>query len=71
MKNKLNQEQLSRKGRYGEIQSVTISLPASIVQQVEDRRGFDSRSRYILRAVDKYLREEGEGERNEVQNKRR
>jgi hypothetical protein len=46
------------KGSYGKNRGVNISLPASIVQEVEKRRRFDSRSRYILRAVDRYLREE-------------
>ena len=46
------------KGSYGRNVGVNISLPVSIVQEVEKRRRFDSRSRFILRAVDKYLREE-------------
>jgi hypothetical protein len=46
------------KGSYGKNTCVHISLPVSIVQEVEKRRRFDSRSRYILRAIDKYIREE-------------
>jgi metal-responsive CopG/Arc/MetJ family transcriptional regulator len=43
--------------------TVAISLPVSIVEEVEKRRKFDSRSRYILRAVDRYLTsEEGQGQ---------
>ena len=57
---------LKNKGSYGKNMSVAISLPVSIVQEVEKRRRFDSRSRYILRAVDKYLREEEEREQNGV-----
>jgi metal-responsive CopG/Arc/MetJ family transcriptional regulator len=45
---------------YGKTITVAISLPASIVEEVEKHRRFDSRSRYILRAVDRYLREEEE-----------
>jgi hypothetical protein len=50
------------KGSYGKNTCVHISLPVSIVEEVEKRRRFDSRSRYILRAVDRYLREEEERE---------
>ena len=49
---------LKNKGSYGKNMCVAISLPVSIVEEVEKRRRFDSRSRYILRAVDRYLREE-------------
>jgi metal-responsive CopG/Arc/MetJ family transcriptional regulator len=45
---------------YGNTRTVAISIPVSIVEEIERRRRFDSRSRYILRAVDKYLREEEE-----------
>jgi metal-responsive CopG/Arc/MetJ family transcriptional regulator len=45
---------------YGGVRTVAISMPVSIVEEIEKRRRFDSRSRYILRAVDRYLREEEE-----------
>ncbi|HEX6253541.1 MAG TPA: hypothetical protein VFZ55_04905 [Nitrososphaera sp.] len=54
------------KGSYGRNVGVNISLPVSIVQEVEKRRRFDSRSRFILRAVDKYLREEAREEHTGV-----
>jgi metal-responsive CopG/Arc/MetJ family transcriptional regulator len=43
---------------------VAISLPARVVEEVEKRRGFDSRSRYILRAVYRYLGEEEKDDNN-------
>lgn len=58
MENKLTEK--SVKAGYGDTICVTISLPASIVNELEKRRRFDSRSRYILRAVDHYIREEGQ-----------
>ena len=56
---------LKNKGSYGKNMCVAISLPVSIVEEVEKRRRFDSRSRYILRAVDRYLREEEKEEKQE------
>lgn len=56
---------LKNKGSYGKNVCVAISLPVSILEEVEKRRRFDSRSRYILRAVDRYLREEEKEEKQE------
>ncbi|MDQ3969648.1 MAG: hypothetical protein M3275_14790, partial [Thermoproteota archaeon] len=51
----------SIKNRYGETVTVAISLPASILGEIEKRRQFDSRSHYILRAVSRFLNEEESG----------
>jgi Arc/MetJ-type ribon-helix-helix transcriptional regulator len=40
---------------YGKTVIFSVSLPEEIVEEVEKRRRYDSRSRYILRAVDHYL----------------
>jgi hypothetical protein len=44
-------------GRYGTTRILTISLPETVAEEIERRRGYDSRSRYILRIVDRYHRE--------------
>jgi metal-responsive CopG/Arc/MetJ family transcriptional regulator len=45
---------------YGKAVSVAISVPEKILDQVEKHRRFENRSRYIVRAIDHYIREEEE-----------
>jgi hypothetical protein len=49
-----------RAGGYGETQIVSVSLPIAVLEQMEQHRRYDSRSRYILRAVEHYIEVEEE-----------
>ena len=46
--------------------TVAITLPKPILQEVEENRGYDTRSHFIMIAVNRYFRElEREQEKNE------
>ena len=37
--------------------TVAITLPKAVLQEIEENRGYDNRSHFILMAVSRYLRE--------------
>lgn len=58
MRKKVTVESKNRISQYGKAVTVAISLPETLLNEVEKHRRFDTRSGYIVRAIDRFLREE-------------